>query len=133
MPNSLDLSLSKEIFPKVEHVDAELVSIDELEEMSLEEVQRAKKQLAEQRKRVQLSLDKNKIRQSKEIMNNMGSILNVMARKLAEDDVSAKDVRDLSSAYSELIKSLNMITRLDSVDGTGRATMLSIEVKYKET
>lgn len=132
MPNSLDLSLSNTIKPKIEHVDAELVGLDELEEMTLDEVNRAKKQLSERRKRVQLKLDKNKIEQSERIMDTMSAILSTMAIKLSECDVPARDVRDLANAYSEMLKSLNMVTRLDSVDGTGRATMLSIEVRYKE-
>lgn len=132
MPNSLDLSLSNTIKPRIEHVDAELVGLDELEEMTLDEVNRAKKQLSERRKRVQLKLDKNKIEQSERIMDTMSAILSTMAIKLSECDVPARDVRDLANAYSEMLKSLNMVTRLDSVDGTGRATMLSIEVRYKE-
>lgn len=132
LPNPLNLELSTGLQSKVERVPAEIVSIDELEEMSLAEVQRAKKQLGERRKRIQLMLDGEKLKQAKQIMSNMSLTLNAMTKKLLLDDVPANDVKALANAYSEMVKSLNNVSRLDSVDGTGKAAMLSIEVRYKE-
>lgn len=133
MPNPLNLELATGLKDKVEKVYAEIVSLDELEEMSLAEVNRAKKQLDNRRKRVQLKLDGKKLEQAEQIIDNMSLILNSMTNKLLSDDVSAQDVKFLASAYSDMLKSLNNVSRLDSVDGTGTAAMLSIEVRYKGT
>lgn len=134
MPNPLSVSLAGGILDRgVEHVQAEIVSLDELEELSLEEVQQAKKKLSEKRKRVQLKLDGKKLDQANSIIDNMSMILSAMTNKLCMEDVPARDVSDLAKAYSDMLKSLNNVSRLDSVDGTGTAAMLSIEVRYKGT
>lgn len=131
MPNPLNLSLATSVQDGTEHVKAEIVSLDELEEMSLAEVNKAKKQLSEKRKRVQLKLDGKKLQQAESIIDNMSMILSAMTNKLIMDDVPAKDVSDLARAYADMLKSLNNVSRLDSVDGAGTAAMLSIEVRYK--
>lgn len=133
MPNPLNLSLASEVQPiRAEVVNAEIVSIDELEEMSISEVNRAKKELSKKKQRLQLQLDGHKLSQATKIMNNMDMVLNRMAEGWSSENVSAMDLKFLTEAYKNLLNSLNMISRLDSVDGTGRATKLSIEVKYKE-
>lgn len=133
MPNPLNLELATGLQDRVEKVQAEIVSLDDLEEMSLEEVNRAKKQLENQRKKVQLKLDGKKLQQAGQIIDNMSLILSSMTNKLLSEDVPAQDVKFLASAYSDMLKSLNNVSRLDSVDGTGTAAMLSIEVRYKGT
>lgn len=133
MPNPLNLSLSQEIqLKQPEKVNAEIVDVEQLEEMSLVEIQKAKAQLTERKKRLQLQLDSRKLEQAKSIMNNMDMTLNRMAEGWSSDKVSAMDLKFLTEAYKNLLNSLNLISRLDSIDGTGRATKLSIEVKYKE-
>lgn len=132
MPNPLNLSLATELNNNIEKVPAEIVSLDDLEEMSLVEVNRAKKQLSERKKRLQLQLDGRKLTQAQRIMDNMDLALDRMTECLLSPDMSPKDVQLLTDAYKNLLNSLNTISRLDSVDGTGKATMLSIEVKYKE-
>lgn len=133
MPNPLNLSLASGIQAKqAEFVNAEIVGLDQLEEMSISEVNRAKKELSKKKQRLQLQLDGRKLDQAKQIMDNMDMVLNRMAEGWSSENVSALDLKCLTEAYKNLLNSLNMISRLDSVDGTGRATKLSIEVKYKE-
>lgn len=133
MPNPLDLSLSTNIqSSQTEKVKAEIVDFEQLEEMSLTEVNRAKKRLSEKKKRLQLQLDGRKLTQATQIMDTMDIVLNRMLDGWSSENVSAADLKYLTEAYKNLLSSLNTISRLDSIDGTGRATRLSIEVRYKE-
>lgn len=132
MPNPLNLSLATSLQDRTEKVKAEIVGLDELEELSLDEVNKAKKQLDSRKKRLQLKLDGRKLKQAEKIMDNMDATLGRMEEQLVSDEMSAQDVKFLSDAYKNMLNSLNTISRLDSIDGTGKATMLSIEVKYKE-
>lgn len=130
MPNPLNLSLSTEVEKEnIPHVSAELVSLDELEEMTLEDVNRAKKQLSARKQRLQLQIDDKKIKQSQEIIEKMEMILNAMTQKLLNDDIDAFAIEKLTTAYKNMLGSLNTISRLDSIDGTGRATKLVLEVR----
>lgn len=130
MPNPLNLSLSTEVEKEnIPHVSAELVSLEELEEMTLEDVNRAKKQLSARKQRLQLQIDDKKIKQSQEIIEKMEMILNAMTQKLLDDDIDAFAVEKLTTAYKNMLGSLNTISRLDSIDGTGRATKLVLEVR----
>lgn len=130
MPNPLNLSLSTEVEKEnIPHVPAEIVSLDELEEMTLEDVNRAKKQLSARKQRLQLQIDDKKIKQSQEIIDKMEMILDAMTQKLLDDDIDAFAVEKLTTAYKNMLGSLNTISRLDSIDGTGRATKLVLEVR----
>lgn len=129
MPNPLNLELATGLKDKVERVDAEIVSLDELEEMSLAEINQAKVELEKRRNKLQLRLDKRKLKQAESIMDIMDGTLDAMIAKLSMDDVPARDLNDLSKTYSEMLKSLNTISRLDSVDGRGTAQMIHIEVR----
>lgn len=130
MPNPLNLSLSTEVEKEsIPHVSAEIVSLDELEEMTLEDVNRAKKQLSARKQRLQLQIDDKKIKQSQEIIDKMEMILDAMTRKLLDDDIDAFAIEKLTTAYKNMLGSLNTISRLDSIDGTGRATKLVLEVR----
>lgn len=130
MPNPLNLSLSTEIEKEnIPHVSAEIVPLDELEEMTLEDVNRAKKQLSARKQRLQLQIDDKKIKQSQEIIDKMEMILDAMTRKLLDDDIDAFAIEKLTTAYKNMLGSLNTISRLDSIDGTGRATKLVLEVR----
>lgn len=130
MPNPLNLSLSTEVEKEnIPHVSAELVSLDELEEMTLDDVNRAKKQLSARKQRLQLQIDDKKIKQSREIIDKMEMILNAMTVKLTSDEIDAFAVEKLTTAYKNMLGSLNTISRLDSIDGTGRATKLVLEVR----
>lgn len=130
MPNPLNLSLSTEVEKEnIPHVSAEIVSLDELEEMTLEDVNRAKKQLSARKQQLQLQIDYKKINQSREIIDKMEMILDAMTRKLLDDDIDAFAIEKLTTAYKNMLGSLNTISRLDSIDGTGRATKLVLEVR----
>lgn len=130
MPNPLNLSLSTEVEKEnIPHVSAEIVSLDELEEMTLEDVNRAKQQLAARKQKLQLQVDSRKIKQTTQIVDQMDAILDAMMEKLKADDVDAFAVEKLTNAYKNMLGSLNTISRLDSIDGTGRATKLVLEVR----
>lgn len=130
MPNPLNLSLSTEVEKEnIPHVSAELVSLDELEEMTLEDVNRAKQQLAARKQKLQLQVDSRKIKQTTQIVDQMDAILDAMMEKLKAKDVDAFAVEKLTNAYKNMLGSLNTISRLDSIDGTGRATKLVLEVR----
>lgn len=130
MPNPLNLSLSTEVQKEeVPHVPAEIVSLDELEGMTLEDVNRAKQQLAARKQKLQLQVDSRKIKQTTQIVDQMDAILDAMMEKLKADDVDAFAVEKLTNAYKNMLGSLNTISRLDSIDGTGRATKLVLEVR----
>lgn len=129
MPNPLNLSLSTEVKDNIPHIDAELVPLDDLEEMTLDEVNRAKKQLSARKQKLQLQVDDRKLKQTMSIVNNMDKILDTMMIKLTADEVNAMDVKMLADAYKNMLGSLNSISRLDSIDGTGRATKLVLEVR----
>lgn len=130
MPNPLNLSLSTEVQKEeVPHVPAEIVSLVELEEMTLEDVNRAKKQLSARKQRLQLQIDDKKIKQSRDIIDKMEMILAAMTQKLLADEIDAFAIEKLTTAYKNMLGSLNTISRLDSIDGTGRATKLVLEVR----
>lgn len=97
--------------------------------MTLDDVNRAKKQLAARKQKLQLQVDSRKIQQTTQIVNQMDAILDAMMEKLKADDVDAFAVEKLTTAYKNMLGSLNTISRLDSIDGTGRATKLVLEVR----
>lgn len=132
MPNPLNLTLAQGVNSKIEKIPTEIVEIDRLEEMSLAEVHKAKRELSERKKRLQLQVDRSKLNQTSKIVDRMDMILDRMAEGYSAENVSAMDLKCLAAAYSDMLKNLNMISRLDSIDGGGKATKVSIEVKYKE-
>lgn len=97
--------------------------------MTLEDVNRAKKQLSARKQRLQLQIDDRKIRQATSIIDQMEMILNAMTVKLTDVEVDAFAVEKLTTAYKNMLGSLNTISRLDSIDGTGRATQLILTVR----
>lgn len=134
MPNSLNLVLAESAkrSNETEKVSAELVSVEELEVMTLADINRAKQELSKRRQSMQFRVDDAKLKQTKKLLNIMDNTLDSMLSGYTSGEMTAKDASDLSRTYESLLKSLNMVSRLDSVDGGGRATKLSIEVKYKE-
>lgn len=134
MPNSLNLVLAESAKRnnETEKVSAELVSVEELEVMTLADINRAKQELSKRRQSMQFRVDDAKLKQTKKLLNIMDNTLDSMLSGYTSGEMTAKDASDLSRTYESLLKSLNMVSRLDSVDGGGRATKLSIEVKYKE-
>ncbi len=131
MPNPLNLSLATGLQSRTEKVKAEIVSLDDLEWMSVSEVNEAKEQLRKRKQRLQLEIDKQKMDQQSGIMTNMMKFLNLIGQGL-DNGASAMDLKLLTDGYNNQLKALNTISRLDSIDGTGKAAMLSIEVRYKE-
>lgn len=118
-----DLSLSTRDEEPVELVEAELVS-----GMSLTEYKREKDILAAKRQQVVLQLDGRKLRQATQVMDRMDGILDKMMETI--QDGTAQDVKFLAEAYEKMSKTLATVTRLDTVDGTGKAARLALDVQF---
>lgn len=106
----------------------ELVEAEEIHEMSLSELKREKDLLAARRQQLMLRLDGEKLNQALRINEAM----NVAIGKVIEaaEDGNAQDFKYFMEGYERLVKCSSMITRLDSVDGTGKAARLALQVDF---
>lgn len=106
----------------------ELVEAEEIHEMSLSELKREKDLLASRRQQLMLRLDGEKLNQALRINEAM----NVAIEKViqAAEDGNAQDFKYFMEGYERLVKCSSMITRLDSVDGTGKAARLALQVDF---
>lgn len=106
----------------------ELVEAEEIHEMSLSELKREKDLLAARRQQLMLRLDGEKLNQALKINEAM----NVAIGKVIEaaESGNAQDFKYFMEGYERLVKCSSMITRLDSVDGTGKAARLALQVDF---
>lgn len=106
----------------------ELVEAEEIHEMSLSELKREKDLLAARRQQLMLRLDGEKLNQALRINEAM----NVSIGKVIEaaESGNAQDFKYFMEGYERLVKCSSMITRLDSVDGTGKAARLALQVDF---
>lgn len=106
----------------------ELVEAEEIHEMSLSELKREKDLLAARRQQLMLRLDGEKLNQALRINEAM----NVSIQKVIEaaESGQAQDFKYFMEGYERLVKCSSMITRLDSVDGTGKAARLALQVDF---
>ena len=106
----------------------ELVEAEEIHEMSLSELKREKDLLAARRQQLMLRLDGEKLNQALRINEAM----NVAIEKVIEaaEVGNAQDFKYFMEGYERLVKCSSMITRLDSVDGTGKAARLALQVDF---
>lgn len=123
-------SLELEIVNSPEEPDGEfqILSLEELELMSAEDCYREKKLLEEKRRRLSLYIDGQKLEQATLLINNMRAILDRMAENLLSNKPSAFDAERYSNAYDKMVKSLERITRLDSLDGSGSVKRIYLEI-----
>lgn len=106
----------------------ELVEAEEIHEMSLSELKREKDLLAARRQQLMLRLDGEKLNQALRINEAM----NIAISKVIEaaEVGNAQDFKYFMEGYERLVKCSSMITRLDSVDGTGKAARLALQVDF---
>lgn len=106
----------------------ELVEAEEIHEMSLSELKREKDLLAARRQQLMLRLDGEKLNQALKINEAM----NIAISKVIEaaEVGNAQDFKYFMEGYERLVKCSSMITRLDSVDGTGKAARLALQVDF---
>lgn len=129
MANKRELQLAESLIPEVQKVQAELLEPDVLEEMSLTEYNKQKQLLEAKRKQLSLMLDGRKLEQAKRIIDSMDMILDRISEGYDKEVVSAMDLKFLADAYDKMQKSLERISRLDSLDGDGRAARISIKIE----
>lgn len=110
----------------------ELVSIEELEDITLAEYSKKRKELDIQKKKLSLVLDGEKLNQSLQIINSMSIILDKIQSAAYEDSITAKDIEALSSAYDKLNNALSKISRLDSADGRGTPNRAVLYLEFGE-
>lgn len=103
-PSTIDI-------PKIE---ATLVSISEVEEMSLEDINKRKSDLRAKREQVMLSVDSSKLEQARKVTTLMDNTLDRMSAIILSGDFDAKGYRDLAEAYDRLNRNLSMLYRLDT-------------------
>lgn len=106
----------------------ELVEAEEIHEMSLSELKHEKDLLAARRQQLMLRLDGEKLNQALRINEAM----NIAISKVIEaaEIGNAQDFKYFMEGYERLVKCSSMITRLDSVDGTGKAARLALQVDF---
>lgn len=117
--------------------EVELVPTEEVEIMSLSQLQQEKQQLAQKRNMIMLRLDGRRLDQSIKIMDAMDVALSKMINDFVLDDdgnpvrMSAMDFKFYSDAYKNLSSSLTTVSRLDSVDSGGKAGRLSLKIEFE--
>lgn len=114
---------------KVEYVDAELMPLDDIEEMTYNEYRLKKQQLEQKRTRLSLMLDGRKLEQAMKLIERMDMVLERLGDSWDAERLSTKEVKELAEAYDRLSKSLSYISRLDALDGSGgiKKGVLTIE------
>lgn len=118
VPSTIDI-------PKVE---ATLVSISGIEEMSLEDINKRKADLKAKREQVMLSVDSSKLEQARKVTTLMDNTLDRMSAIILSGEFDAKGYRDLAEAYDRLNRNLSMLYRLDT-DCNGDFTEIHLTIK----
>ena len=130
MPKKKDLALANQVMDIAQTdttpLDVEILDNDELDFMTMAEYQLEKKKLAEKRKSIALRLDNRKMGQVKKIMDAMDKCMNMILAPGA----TPMDIQFLTKSYDSLNKTLNTTMRLDTVDGSGKAQRLALEVQF---
>lgn len=106
--------------------EVEIVENPDFELMTMTDYQNAKNMLAERRKVAVLHLDGRKLQQANKIMDAMDAALN----KLCDPETTAMDFNFYAQSFDRLNKTLATTIRLDTVDGSGKAARLALEVQF---
>ena len=127
MPKKNQLALADQILEKTKlEAQNEPVIIEEIEPMTMAQYQYEKNILAERRKQAVLKLDGRKLDQANRVMDAMDVILG----RMFNPETTNMDLNFLANAYDKLNKTMSTIVRLDSVDGSGKAQRLALEVQF---
>lgn len=131
---TLDALIKKSV--EAEDTQVEIVPIEDVEIMSMSQMQHEKQLLAAKRDQVMLKLDGRRLDQSIKIMDAMDVALNNMISSVTYDEegntvpLSAMDFNFYSTAYKNLSSAFNTVSRLDSVDNTGKAGRVSLKIEF---
>ena len=127
MPKKNQLALADQILEQTKlEAQNEPVIIEEIEPMTMAQYQYEKNILAERRKQAVLKLDGRKLDQANRVMDAMDVILG----RMFNPETTNMDLNFLANAYDKLNKTMSTIVRLDSVDGSGKAQRLALEVQF---
>lgn len=127
MPKKNQLALADKILEQTKlEAQNEPVIIEEIEPMTMAQYQYEKNILAERRKQAVLKLDGRKLDQANRVMDAMDVILG----RMFNPETTNMDLNFLANAYDKLNKTMSTIVRLDSVDGSGKAQRLALEVQF---
>ena len=127
MPKKNQLALADKILEQTKlEAQNEPVIIEEIEPMTMAQYQYEKNILAERRKQAVLKLDGRKLDQANRVMDAMDVIL----CRMFNPETTNMDLNFLANAYDKLNKTMSTIVRLDSVDGSGKAQRLALEVQF---
>lgn len=119
----------------IQKKEVEIVPVEQVEIMSMSQLQQEKQKLATQRNQVMLQMDKRRLRQAQKIMDAMDYALDSMMGCYDEDGqfmpVSAMDFKFYADGYKSLMNSYNLVTRIDSVDTGGKAGRVSLKIEFE--
>lgn len=135
-PKELELAEMIKESAQMENEEIELVPVEQVEVMSMSQLQNEKQKLAARRNQVMLKLDGRRLDQSVKIMDAMDVALSSMMNNFTFDEdgnpvqMTAMDFKFYSDAYKNLANSLNIVSRLDSVDTGGKAGRVSLKIEF---
>lgn len=123
------LELSRQILSKRNGQEVEVLTDTDIDAMTLDEYNTAKKMLEIRRREVAIHLDSQKMQQAMKIIENANGILDWIAKMIVEKK-SALDLKLLTEAYERQMKALNMLSRFDTLDEKGTAAAINIRIEY---
>lgn len=135
-PKELELAELIQESGNIESEEIELVPVEQVEIMSMSQLQEEKQKLAARRNQVMLKLDGRRLDQSIKIIDAMDVALDKMINQVSYDEegnvveLSAMDFKFYSDAYKNLSNSLQTVSRLDSVDTGGKAGRVSLKIEF---
>lgn len=121
----------------LENKEIELIPTEQVEIMSMSQLQEEKQKLAARRNQVMIKLDGKRLDQSIKIMDAMDVALDKMINQCSYDEdgnvveLSAMDFKFYSEAYKNLSNSLSTVSRLDSIDSGGKAGRVSLKIEFE--
>lgn len=135
-PKELELASMIQESADLENQEVEILPVEQVEVMSMSQLQEEKQKLAARRNQVMLKLDGRRLDQSIKIMDAMDVALANMINNFTFDEegnpvqMTAMDFKFYSDAYKNLVNSLNTVSRLDSVDSGGKAGRVSLKIEF---
>lgn len=135
-PKELELASMIQESANLENQEVEILPVEQVEVMSMSQLQEEKQKLAARRNQVMLKLDGRRLDQSIKIMDAMDVALANMINNFTFDEegnpvqMTAMDFKFYSDAYKNLVNSLNTVSRLDSVDSGGKAGRVSLKIEF---
>lgn len=121
----------------ISNQEVEILPVEEVEIMSLSQLQKEKQELAAKRNQIMLKLDGRRLEQAIKIADAMDIAIEKMISHvtIGEDgefvEMSAMDYKFYTESLKNLSATLQNVTRLDSVDSGGRAGRLSLKIEYE--